>query len=721
MDKSRNAIVAKWGAACSPCAIAKAKCLRSSEARGARCDRCERLQKHCVNQVHKPRKKRQSRPSKTAQLEERLNSLVDFIKANNSGDVPGSLRHAPEVTRAAEETVSAQGREQTLSDSQSQTPSSNYEPSSVIPSFYNQHAPRICVCRAQAGGIPSPLEPDEVLLSVFVDRLMPNYPFVAFTSGITASELASKRPFLLAVIRMVASYRNLPSMRSQNYFIIRHLSEQMLMRSERSLELLQAILLVLGSYHYHCMIHAQMNNLIALAQSLVADLGLNKAPDLQERTKLLASSPEGSRIRTNDERRALCGVWYMTSIISLTFQRIEAPKYSLYIDQCLRELEADNEYETDTVLVHLVRAQQLSERIAQLHGKDLAGNEPPVMARAPVSAYSSILHTELEKFRNSLPPELTSNRLIMLHINTAALRLWEPPKIDAALLEKISNSLASLSLDSASSLDVFYRSSLALKSWFEFWLSIDVTDYFVLPMPASAQLINAVIMLARWSKLSSPTPSPNRPTTTTTAGAIPQGIRYDPGCSTAALAPAPVLRAKDIDPAIPGAVRAIRSHLISQPELRIDVPAILQAMAARFEQAREVSAKQSGGGVWDNDIWELGARQIKGTLLKLERWAELVAAAGAESRGKPETSTVNDGSAGGSGEEPDLSIGLVAEGNWLLAPQDMNICVTEDGWSSGNPWGNDFFDVLSLDQDFFFDGTGDYGTAVLNNLGHSEA
>lgn len=143
---------------------------------------------------------------------------------------------------------------------------------------------------------------------------MPNYPFVAFPLGITASELASKRPFLLAVIRMVASYRNLRSMRSQNYFIMRHLSEQMLMRSERSLELLQAILLVLGSYHYHCMIHAQMNNLIALAQSLVADLGFSKAPDLQERTKLVASNPEGSRIRTNDERRALCGVWYMTSM-----------------------------------------------------------------------------------------------------------------------------------------------------------------------------------------------------------------------------------------------------------------------------------------------------------------------------------------------------------------------------------------------------------------------
>lgn len=304
----------------------------------------------------------------------------------------------------------------------------------------------------------------------------------------------------------------------------------------------------------------------------------------------------------------------------------------------------------------------------------------------------------------------------MLHINTAVLRLWEPPKIDATLLEKISNSLESLSLDSASSLDVFYRSSRALKSWFEFWLSIDVTDYFVLPMPASAQLINAVIMLARWSKLSSPSPSPNRPPTASTGppGSIPQMVRDDPGCSTAALAPAPVLKAKDLDPAIPGAVRAIRSHLISQPELQIDVPAILQAMAARFEQARGVSAKQSGGVVWENDIWDLAARKIRGTRFKLERWAELVAAAGAESR-RPEPSTSVSAAAG----EPDLASSHVTEGNWLMEPQNMDICVTEDGWGSGNPWGNDFFDVISLDQSFFFDGAGDYGTAFLNNLGNS--
>lgn len=187
------------------------------------------------------------------------------------------------------------------------------EPLRVIPRSYNEYAPPACICRAQVGEVPIPLESDEALLSTFVHQLMPEYPFVALRPGTTVAELASTRPFLFTTIKMVASYRNLRSMRAQNYLITRHLAEQMLIRSERSLEMLQAVLLVLGYYHYHCMMHAQMNNFAVLANSLAADLGINRAPELQERTKLLLPHPEAPQPRTNEERRALCGMWYMNS------------------------------------------------------------------------------------------------------------------------------------------------------------------------------------------------------------------------------------------------------------------------------------------------------------------------------------------------------------------------------------------------------------------------
>ncbi|XDG08922.1 hypothetical protein ABKA04_008537 [Annulohypoxylon sp. FPYF3050] len=493
----------------------------------------------------------------------------------------------------------------------------------------------------------------------------------------------------------------------------------MLMRSERSLEILQSILLILGYYHYHCMVHAQMNNLIGLANSLAADMGINRNPEWQERTRLLQANPEAPPARTNEERRALLGVWYMTSIISLAFQRIDPPRYTPYIDQCSKELEASQEYESDVLLIHLVRIQNLSERISQLHAKDNTANEINAIARAPASAYSNMFHAELEKFTDSLPPSIATNQLIICHINTAKLRLWEPPRIDATLLEKISNSLASLSLDSASSLDIFYRASTTLKSWFEYWLSIDETDYFVLPMPVSAQLINAVTMLARWSKLS----SPDRSFKLAANAALPVGqmVRNDPGCGGAAMVPVPPLKARDIDPAIPAAVHAIRTHLLSQPELHIDVPGILQAMASRFEMAQAASQRLGGGEKpWENDTWDMAAKKIKGTRLKLERWAELVAAADSERR-KPGSSAGVGGSgagAGAGGQELNAGQGQGMDGNWNMDASGVNI----DGqpayeeWSPGISWANDFFEGLGMDQNFFFEGPVDYGTSIMTNF-----
>jgi len=105
-----------------------------------------------------------------------------------------------------------------------------------------------------------------------------------------------------------------------------HIANAMLIRSERSLDLLQGILVFLGSYHYYCMTHAQFHNMIRLAISLVEDIHLNISPASQQ--KSFHPPSEESAIRTNEEKRALLGVWYMSSMcvsphyLALIFNRI---------------------------------------------------------------------------------------------------------------------------------------------------------------------------------------------------------------------------------------------------------------------------------------------------------------------------------------------------------------------------------------------------------------
>jgi hypothetical protein len=157
-------------------------------------------------------------------------------------------------------------------------------------------------------------ESDETLLSIYMNQLSPQFPFVIIPPGTTAGQLETSRPLLMKVIRMVASVRHLQSMRGQSHAIIQHISRAMLMRSERSLDLLQGILVFLGFYHYHCMTHAQFNNLNHLAVSLIGDMDLSTGLKFQERSSQIPLvRSRDQRSKTNEERRTLVGVWYMSS------------------------------------------------------------------------------------------------------------------------------------------------------------------------------------------------------------------------------------------------------------------------------------------------------------------------------------------------------------------------------------------------------------------------
>jgi hypothetical protein len=182
-----------------------------------------------------------------------------------------------------------------------------------IPETYNSYAPTQCICRPEVGDAPAPPESDETCLRIFRSELMPMYPFVVVPMGVSASVLRAARPFLMSAIRMVSSFRSMRSMRAQMYRLMTHVADHMLLRSERSIDLLLGIVVILGWYHHHCFLHAQMNNLISLATCLVAELGLNRNPGLQERPRMLALSPEEPRERTNEERRLLLAVWYLSS------------------------------------------------------------------------------------------------------------------------------------------------------------------------------------------------------------------------------------------------------------------------------------------------------------------------------------------------------------------------------------------------------------------------
>jgi hypothetical protein len=88
----------------------------------------------------------------------------------------------------------------------------------------------------------------DALLDVFRNEVTPHFPFIVIPCVTTAHQLSLSEPFLLKTIIYSASRRKTPSQPQLNTEILSYISEHLVMRGEKSLELLQGILIYIAWY-----------------------------------------------------------------------------------------------------------------------------------------------------------------------------------------------------------------------------------------------------------------------------------------------------------------------------------------------------------------------------------------------------------------------------------------------------------------------------------------
>ncbi|KIL84462.1 hypothetical protein FAVG1_12252 [Fusarium avenaceum] len=552
-----------------------------------------------------------------------------------------------------------------------------------IPSTYNSYAPPQCVCRQTSGDAPPPPGSDQELLNVYRKELQILHPFVIIPEGVTAAKLKEARPFLMSSIRMVTSFRS-------------------------------------------------------LATTLVGELGLHRSPTVLERTNLMVVKPLQPNPRTNEERRALLGVWYLSSSMSLGFLRIEPMRYTKYIQACLAALEQDQEYDTDLRLITLVRIQHLTERIAQLNSPDDAAEEVAGLPTAPISAYVSAFQSELDRIRNELPHDLRNDRVINIFLNTAMLRLYEPPILDASRISSMSESLTAPTLGAPSALDVFYQSRNALQKFFDDWLSVPVSEFCNQTTPIAAQLVYGLTMLGRWTKLTAPIltknpiPMPNDTSASNpnvelykadseySASVSPSNATVSVAGSTMgdkdAQAASPFVLREGTDPRLLAAVATLRSKIQTQPGLSLDVTGILSAICSRFEEANasfQVTSAEPGAS--DHNIWSMSAIKVRITRAKLERWAEIVAAGPGALKIYDDES--RDTEMGDRSSETGTCTTVGDAGATMSNNMHADVFAMPD-WNSEMPWTSDV--LQGVDPSIWFDGYLDWGAVVMSSMGNLE-
>lgn len=113
-----------------------------------------------------------------------------------------------------------------------------------------------------------------------------------------------------------------------------------MINSEKSIDLLQGILIVVAWYHAHVFWSLQVTNLLHLAIAMITDLGFDRSPSANvdykvKYVKAVHGTPLVTRVPSLAERRILQGVFYLTSMLSSSFKKINAMQYTTYVSETM--------------------------------------------------------------------------------------------------------------------------------------------------------------------------------------------------------------------------------------------------------------------------------------------------------------------------------------------------------------------------------------------------
>lgn len=177
----------------------------------------------------------------------------------------------------------------------------------------------------------------EVLYDRYQRLMAPHMPFVVLPFGSNASSLASSKPFLLKAIETVAFFHDTGTQQIMMKDLIQQLSERMLIKGEKSLDLLQGLLVCLNWYNPHRFEPPSHTVLLHLTMALTQELDIDRAPGFCEKAALIAAASQAhgvlqpTKIVTNDERRAVLGTFYLASQIFTSSRKTDSSAWTPWL------------------------------------------------------------------------------------------------------------------------------------------------------------------------------------------------------------------------------------------------------------------------------------------------------------------------------------------------------------------------------------------------------
>ncbi|KAI9375885.1 hypothetical protein BJX61DRAFT_539340 [Aspergillus egyptiacus] len=280
------------------------------------------------------------------------------------------------------------------------------------------------------------LDDAAALLDSFRHCMMPHFPFVVLPMMATAGELRESAPFLFLAILSVSATHDRALKRGLDEEMRAVLAERTVLKHNHadSLDTLQGLLVVLAWSQHELQQRSaprHFSTYLYLALSLVVDRRLDKPIETWRRkARRMNIREEAIKERplktVRAEQRAALGCSFLSSCSGIITQERCLFPWTPELEASAVALAEHPEYDSDQIILHLVRLQHVLEEIDQV-SSDHDSFAPSGCAFHHIfRSFTS----RIQNYSSLLPPELTNNFLLATQFHTASLYLCQVSLFD---------------------------------------------------------------------------------------------------------------------------------------------------------------------------------------------------------------------------------------------------------------------------------------------------
>ncbi|KAK5277876.1 hypothetical protein LTR40_009853, partial [Exophiala xenobiotica] len=263
-----------------------------------------------------------------------------------------------------------------------------------------------------------PLEECDSLITAYRRMSQTNYPFVILPESCRAASLIEERPMLAQAIFIVTSWRNSARQATLRASFLRDVSDKFLMRSERSLDLLQGLIVYFGWCHFYTITFSSEGyRLATILVTMAIELGITQKPLTVTQHDLLLNSSSifpqtneatSSKFWSYEARRAFIAAHIISTFCCLAFRRHSLLPHTQYVEDCASSLATDPQCPSDSLLIYWVKSMALAELVSLTfdHGSRERICE---LNDDKIQLLVKILVRQLDEWKATLPPPNSTN------------------------------------------------------------------------------------------------------------------------------------------------------------------------------------------------------------------------------------------------------------------------------------------------------------------------